>query len=77
MTISIKNIDFKNGTILLHLNDGRLLQDTITNFPKLSKATYDELCKYELWDNGRWIHWENLNEDLGLEGFLNNSKLVN
>ena len=71
MSLSITNIDFKNGLILLHLNNGSYLQEEIKKFPKLFKASDDELSKYELWDNGKWIHWENLNEDLGLEGFLN------
>ena len=70
MSLSITNVDFANGIILLHLSNGTFLQDEITKFPNLSKASNEELSKYELWDNGKWIHWENLNEDLGLEGFL-------
>ncbi len=70
MSLFITNIDFKNGVISLHLNNGSCLQDDINKFSKLSKASDYELSKYELWDNGRWIHWENLNEVLGLEGFL-------
>jgi hypothetical protein len=70
MSLSITNIYFKNGIILLHLSNGSSLQDDLNKFPKLFNATQDELNKYELWDNGKWIHWGNLNEDLGLEGFL-------
>lgn len=25
---------------------------------------------FELWENGKWIHWEDLDEDLSAEGFL-------
>lgn len=39
-------------------------------FPKLEKATISELEDYELWSEGEWIHWENLNEDLSVEGFF-------
>ncbi len=70
MSLSITNIYFKNGIIVLHLSNDSSLQDDLNKFPKLFNATQDELNKYELWDNGKWIHWENLNEDLGLEGFL-------
>jgi hypothetical protein len=28
------------------------------------------LAKFELWNNGKWIHWEDLDEDLSAEGFL-------
>lgn len=70
MNFSITNIDFKNGFILLHLSNGSSIQDDLKKFPKLYYATENELLKYELWDNGKWIHWESLNEDLGLEGFL-------
>ncbi len=72
MVLSITNIDFQNGQILLQLNNGKYLKDDLKKFPKLFNASNKELSEYELWDNGKWIHWENLNEDLGLEGFLKN-----
>lgn len=74
MPFSITNIYFKNGLISLHLSNGSSVQEDLKKFPKLYHATEEELSKYELWDNGKWIHWENLNEDLGLEGFLENIK---
>lgn len=72
MPVSIININFQNGQILLQLNNGTYLKDDLKKFPKLFKASNKELSEYELWDNGKWIHWEKLNEDLGLEGFLKN-----
>lgn len=39
-------------------------------FPRLREATIKELENYELWSDGEWIHWEQLGEDLSVEGFF-------
>ncbi len=52
MSLSIATIKFENGLILLHLNNGSYLQGDLKKFPKLFKASDDELSRYELWDNG-------------------------
>jgi len=43
-------------------------------YPKLKKATLQQRQDYELWEQGRWIHWEALDEDLSAEGFLKYQK---
>ena len=39
-------------------------------FPRLQKATSEDLQKFELWAEGSWIHWEDIGEDLSVEGFF-------
>jgi hypothetical protein len=39
-------------------------------FPRLQNATSFDLEKYELWADGSWIHWEEIGEDLSVEGFF-------
>ena len=39
-------------------------------FPRLKKATSEDLQKFELWADGSWIHWEDIGEDLSVEGFF-------
>ncbi len=39
-------------------------------FPRLQKATNEDLQKFELWADGSWIHWEDIGEDLSVEGFF-------
>jgi Protein of unknown function (DUF2442) len=39
-------------------------------FPRLQKASAQDLQKFELWADGSWIHWEDIGEDLSVEGFF-------
>lgn len=39
-------------------------------FPSFENKTLEEKQEYELWDNGKWIHWEKIGEDLSVEGFF-------
>ncbi len=39
-------------------------------FPKLKNANAIQRSQYDLWTNGEWIHWEEIGEDLGVEGFF-------
>ena len=72
--ISAKSVWFDNKRIFAELNDGRIVGTPIEWFPNLTKGTPEQMNQYELWENGRWIHWEALNEDLSAEGFLSFTK---
>jgi hypothetical protein len=72
--VSAKMVWLDDKRIFIELKDGRIIDSPIEWFPDLSKGAPDQIKKYELWDNGRWIHWEELNEDLSAEGFLNYTK---
>ena len=52
------------------LCDGRQLSIPLLFFPRLSKATKEELSNYELSGNGLGIHWDNLDEDLYVPNLL-------
>lgn len=39
-------------------------------FPRLKNASVENLLKFELWADGSWIHWEDIGEDLSVEGFF-------
>lgn len=57
----------------LTLSDGRMLGVHLTLFPILQRATPQQLSDYEL--SPRGIHWDDLNEDLTLEGLLSPAPL--
>jgi len=50
------------------LNDGRTLGVPLAWFPKLLAATPEQLGRYEL--SARGIHWDELDEDLSVDGLL-------
>ncbi|MDQ3683354.1 MAG: DUF2442 domain-containing protein [Bacteroidota bacterium] len=68
--IAVKKVWFEGDKIFVELNDSRVIGTPIDWYPNLRKGTSEQLTKFELWNNGQWIHWEELNEDLSAEGFL-------
>jgi hypothetical protein len=53
------------------MNNAQVIQNPIDWFPNLKKGNADQLKNFSIEGNGRWIHWEELDEDLSVEGFLN------
>ena len=72
--ITTNKIWFENERIFANLNDGRIVGMPLTWFPRLHNATESQRLNYELWNDGSWIHWEDLDEDLSVEGFITFSK---
>ncbi len=67
---TIKSVRFQNENISVEMSDGRIIETPIVNYPNLSKGTKSQINNYQIKGNGRWIHWEELDEDLSAEGFL-------
>jgi len=70
---TIKNVSFDTNNIIVEMNDGKIIQSLIQLYPNLRKGTTEQMNNYEIKGDGRWIHWEELDEDLSAEGFLQNS----
>ncbi|MGV6988424.1 DUF2442 domain-containing protein [Testudinibacter sp. P80/BLE/0925] len=68
MAISAKNIKFDDDTMWVELSDARTIGVPLVWFPKLLNADKSELKNYEL--SKRGIHWEQLDEDISVEGLL-------
>ena len=68
--LKIIKIWFEDNNIFVKLNDGRTIGTPISWYPNLAKGNETQLKSFELWEEGKWIHWEELNEDLSAEGFL-------
>jgi len=68
--LRIKSIWFDQelDIIIVLLNNRKLIQRPISDFPRLNKATKDELQNYE--NNGIGVRWPKVDEDLSLRGFL-------
>ncbi len=70
MNIGLCKVWFDNENIFVQLNDKRVISAPIDLYPRLRNATPQQRNGYELWNQGKWIHWEELDEDLSAEGFL-------
>lgn len=52
------------------LNSGDVLQARISDFKRLKKASAAQLKKWRFIGGGIGVHWEALDEDLSLRGFI-------
>lgn len=56
--------------MVLVLSNKMILKLNLSNYPQLNQASQMELDKWRLISGGIGIHWESLDEDLSLKGFL-------
>lgn len=64
------SVDFVQDTLVVNLRDGRTLMVPLEWFPRLRDARPESLGKWRLIGRGIGIHWEELDEDLSVEGLL-------
>jgi Protein of unknown function (DUF2442) len=71
-SLKIISIDFHIDLdmMLVVLNTGVVIKEKITSFNLLKNANETELKNYTIIANGTGVHWEELDEDLSLKGFL-------
>lgn len=74
MTISPKSVCFDEGTMWVSLEDGQILPVALAQFPALLNATPQQREKYEISAYG--LHWEELDEDISIEGLLMGKQIV-
>ena len=70
VTATAKRVWFDEANIWLELTDGRQLSVPLAYFPRLLHATGKQLQQFELSGGGTGIHWDELDEDISVEGLL-------
>jgi len=70
--LSIEAIDFhpELDVMLIILNTKVVLHQKISSYPSLKSVDINELLQYKIIARGTGIHWNLLDEDLSLKGFL-------
>jgi DNA-binding XRE family transcriptional regulator len=66
----IERVDCRKQFLDITLADGRVLSMPLEWYPRIQQATKNEQQDWELIGGGIGVHWESLDEDLSLEGFL-------
>ncbi len=61
---------FDDDNIWLGLEDGRQVSAPLAFYPRLLNATKEQRENYEFIGPGIGIHWEDLDEDLSIEGIV-------
>lgn len=59
-----------DGFVWVELADGRRLGVPVGGFPRLRNAPQEMLAKVRVEARGRALRWEELDEDLSVEGLL-------
>lgn len=57
-------------TLTVELSDGRSISVPLAWYPRLVHATPEECHRWRLIGRGQGIHWEDLDEDISVEGLL-------
>jgi Protein of unknown function (DUF2442) len=69
----VTDIEFTDDMLCVQLMDGRQIRVPLAWYPRLFKATSEQLKNWEICGGGYGIHWEDLDEDLNTEGLLRGS----
>lgn len=72
MSISVraKSLRFDRHTMWVELDDGRSLGVPLAWFPRLMQATPEQRENYRIGYSGNGLHWDELDEDISVEGLL-------
>ena len=60
--------------LTIGLVDGRSVSVPLSWYPRLWYATEEERKNFELFGDGSYIHWPDLDEDLTVEGILDGKR---
>lgn len=64
------DVHFEADKVSVELSDGRIISVPLEWFPALRKATTAQRDNWRLIGKGVGIHWEDLDEDVSVEGLL-------
>jgi hypothetical protein len=64
------DIVFLNSKMIVFLEDGRELSIPLEWFPRLRKATAEQLNKWRFIGRGEGVHWDEIDEDISIENLL-------
>ena len=78
MTISRVDIEIPNAVgveitdeaLTVELSDGRAISVPLAWYPRLLHATAREQANWQFIGKGQGIHWDDLDEDISVEGLL-------
>ena len=62
--------DHDKELITIKLQNGNVLAFPLSEFPSLKKAIPSQREKWEFTGSGRGVHWEEIDEDLTVKGFI-------
>jgi hypothetical protein len=64
------DVSITDDTLSVDLSDGRSISVPIAWFPRLLHSSVEERNNWRLIGRGMGIHWEDIDEDISIEGLL-------
>ena len=64
------NVSLTDDTLNVDLSDGRSISAPIAWYPRLLHSTEQERSNWRLIGRGQGIHWEDIDEDISIEGLI-------
>ena len=64
------SVEVSGKALRVKLSDGRTVPIPVDQYPRLAHATKQERANWRIIGRGRGIHWEDLDEDISVEGLL-------
>ena len=65
-----ENVTITFDALTVNLSDGRSITVPLAWYPRLINASKSELDNWRLIGKGYGIHWEDIDEDISIEGLL-------
>jgi hypothetical protein len=67
---SVEDVCVTEDTLSIDLSDGRTISVPTAWYPRLLHATPEEKKNWRLIGRGHGLHWEDIDEDISVEGLL-------
>ncbi len=67
---NVQEVTVTSDTLCVDLTDGRSISVPLAWFPRLQYSTPEERNNWRLIAGGHGIHWEDIDEDISVEGLL-------
>lgn len=67
---SAVHVEVTDDTLSVDLADGRTISVPVGWYPRLEYATPEEQSNWRLIGKGQGIHWEDIDEDISVEGLF-------
>lgn len=64
------DVKVADETLIVGLSDGRTISVPLAWYPRLLHSTPEERKNWRLIGRGHGIHWEDIDEDISVEGLL-------
>lgn len=65
-----EGVAFTSDTLSVDISDGRTISVPLAWFPRLLNSNREERDNWSLIGKGQGIHWEDIDEDISVEGLL-------